>query len=223
MTRMADFYDRYWQHERDAPPLHRAWTAQRIAGLQAALAGLPSGAPVLDAGCGLADFSRLLLDSGYAVTGIDLAAGTLAARIVDAPTLAGRLLAASLEGALPFPAETFAAAWSTEVIEHVFDVHAMLAELNRVLQPGGLLILTTPYHGLIKNVVLALHGFEQHFDPYVSHIRFFTRRSLAGCLERAGFRVESARGIGRFWPVWMSHFVVARKVNPPGPPPEIHG
>jgi len=40
---------------------------------------------------------------------------------------------------------------SSEVLEHVYDTENAFAEINRVLKVGGRLLLSTPYHGLIKN------------------------------------------------------------------------
>jgi 2-polyprenyl-6-hydroxyphenyl methylase/3-demethylubiquinone-9 3-methyltransferase len=79
-------------------------------------------------------------------------------------------------------------------LEHLFDVGAALTEINRVLRPGGKFVLTTPYHGLVKNLIVRVLAFERHYDPCGSHIRFFTRRSLKLCLEKAGFTVERLGG-----------------------------
>jgi SAM-dependent methyltransferase len=158
---------------------------------------------------------------GFAVTGIDISQTAVAYAQAQCP--GAQFQVAMLEEKLPFADEAFAAIWCTEVVEHLFDVHAALAELNRVLRPGGKLILTTPHHGLLKNLVIATIGFDKHYNPYLSHIRFFTRRSLSVCLEHAGFAVDQWRGIGRRWPVWKSQFVVSRKLGLPGPAPEIVG
>jgi len=68
---------------------------------------------------------------------------------------------------LPFANATFDNVSISEVIEHVADERAVLAELTRVLKPGGRLLLTTPHRGLltfldpanIKFVVPRLHRF----------------------------------------------------------------
>jgi 2-polyprenyl-3-methyl-5-hydroxy-6-metoxy-1,4-benzoquinol methylase len=213
----TDFYERYWQKEAG-----RGFAVpERQAKLHKALQGLPSGSPVLDAGCGKGEFSFYLAQLGYQVTGIDIS--EVAVEKARQSTPQGHFETASLDTKLPFPAEQFAAVWCTEVLEHLFDVHIALAELNRVLKPNGLLVLTTPYHGLVKNLAIAIAGFDRHYDPYISHIRFFTRRSLQMCLQRAGFQAEAWSGLGRRWPLWMSFFVVARKATLPGPAPEIFG
>ena len=116
---------------------------------------------------------------------------------------------------LTIPAEVaeFDAVWSTEVIEHVFDVHLHLREVHRVLRDGGLYVLTTPFHGRLKNILVSLLKFDRHFDPEGGHIRFFDRAGLNRCLLRAGLRPLAWRGIGRVWPLYRTWFVVARKTE----------
>jgi len=80
------------------------------------------------------------------------------------------------------------------------------------LKPGGILFLTTPYHGLIKNLIVVAAAFERHFDPTGPHIRFFTANSLCRLLVSCGFAIRQISYLGRFWPVWMNMAVCARKV-----------
>ena len=103
------------------------------------------------------------------------------------------------DGSIPAPNKSFAAVWSTEVIEHVLDIKDFLDEINRVLRPGGLLILTTPYHGILKNLFIVLLKFDRHFNPEWSHIRYFDKKGLKQCLNNSGFSPISWSGIGRFW------------------------
>ena len=176
---------------------------------------------ILDAGCGDGAFLAFMHRLGFRVTGIELAEGAATRARRRCPD--ADVWIASLEETLPFDDQAFDAIWCTEVLEHLFHVHVALAELSRVLRPGGMLILTTPYHGLLKNLLIALLGFDRHFNPEISHIRFFTRRSLERSLQRAGFEPLSWQGLGRAWPLWKSVFAVARKVRDPGPPPELVG
>jgi ubiquinone/menaquinone biosynthesis C-methylase UbiE len=55
---------------------------------------------------------------------------------------------------MPFEDKIFDVVWSTEVIEHLYHVQRYLHEINRVLKPNGLFILTAPYHGIIKICLL---------------------------------------------------------------------
>jgi 2-polyprenyl-3-methyl-5-hydroxy-6-metoxy-1,4-benzoquinol methylase len=101
--------------------------------------------------------------------------------------------------------------YSAEVIEHLLDPETTVRECNRILKPSGILFLTTPYHGLIKNLVLAAASFDRHFDPTGAHVRFFTENSLRALLVRNGFGVDRFFYLGRFWPFWMDMAVYARK------------
>jgi 2-polyprenyl-6-hydroxyphenyl methylase/3-demethylubiquinone-9 3-methyltransferase len=115
------------------------------------------------------------------------------------------------ETQLPFPDESFDICFCSEVIEHLFDVRGFIGEIHRILARDGLFLLTTPYHGWIKNLLIITIAFEKHFAPDSGHIRFFSKRSMRQCLQSGGFRVERLHGIGRGWPVWKSMFVLARK------------
>ena len=220
-----DFYEVYWQGDY-APPQSDPTSAQRMVQLEVALrpfltAGRTSTRHVLDAGCGDGAFLAFLRRLGYRVSGLELAEGAASRARMRCPSADVRT--GSLEDELPFADASFDAVWCTEVLEHLFHVHGALAEMNRVLKPGGLLMLTTPYHGLVKNLLITLVAFDGHYNPELSHIRFFTKRSLERSLRRAGFAPAAWRGLGRVWPLWKSVFVAARKVGDPGPPPEIVG
>lgn len=219
------FYEAYWSQGGKAIPEDDPTTGDRKRWLASALKqfltlGNRPG-KVLDAGCGSGEFEGFIKGLGFDVVGID----TSQAAIEQAKRLypETNFHRVSLEDRLPFSDGEFDAIWSTEVLEHLFNVHASLSELNRVLDQGGVLILTVPFHGLLKNLIIALVGFERHYHPYVSHIRFFTQKSLTECLSLTGFQLLLCRGIGRVWPLYKSFFVVARKIKAPESAPEIIG
>ena len=69
----------------------------------------------------------------------------------------------------------FDAVTSTEVIEHLFSPRSLPRFAARVLLPAGYLILSTPYHGYIKNLALSITGkWDRHFSPLWDggHIKF---------------------------------------------------
>ncbi len=109
--------------------------------------------------------------------------------------------------------KTFDAVVSAEVIEHLFAPRSLPRFAARVLHPGGHLIITTPYHGYMKNLVLALSGkLDSHFTAVwdCGHIKFWSRRTLAQLLDEEGFEITDFIGVGRVPYLWKSMIVTAR-------------
>jgi len=102
---------------------------------------------------------------------------------------------------------------AADVIEHIFEVTNFLTEMNRVLKKGGKIFISTPYHGTIKNIIIALIGFDTAFNPTYAHIRFFTKNSLSKLLQANGFKVTEYGQYGRFKPVSMGMYFIAKKVK----------
>lgn len=66
---------------------------------------------------------------------------------------------------------------SLEVVEHVFDPRHYARTLFDLLEPGGVAVVSTPYHGYLKNVALAVSGkLKSHFTELWDggHIKFFS-------------------------------------------------
>lgn len=98
-----------------------------------------------------------------------------------------------------------------DVVEHIYDTPKIFSEFGRVLRPGGKILITTPYHGLLKNLIICVFGFEKIFDPTGPHIRFFTARSLTRCLKDVNLKVLSKGYYGRFFPVSRGMYLIAQK------------
>ncbi|MCR9085921.1 MAG: bifunctional 2-polyprenyl-6-hydroxyphenol methylase/3-demethylubiquinol 3-O-methyltransferase UbiG [Rhodobacteraceae bacterium] len=102
------------------------------------------GAAVLDLGCAGGFMAEALDDRGARVTGIDPAAQAIdAARAHAAQT--GREIAydVGVGEALPYPEDAFDHVVCVDVLEHVSDLPRVLAEVARVLKPGGLFLFDT--------------------------------------------------------------------------------
>ena len=149
---------------------------------------LPDGARVLDVGCGEGAFSAALAEAGARPIAVDVADEPLRRLRARFPQL-DEVRRAQAGEPLPLADDEADAVWAGEVVEHVVDVGAFCSELRRVLKPGGPLLLTTPDHPrrLIARFALRPAAFEEHFNPYADHLRFFTARSLVRVLEDAGF------------------------------------
>ena len=103
---------------------------------------------------------------------------------------------------------------STEVIEHLYDPRGFLRNAHRLLKPTGTLVLTTPYHGYLKNVLLSLTGkMDEHFTVLWDHghVKFWSRKTLTKALKETGFDEIQFKGAGRIPYVWKSMAMRSRK------------
>ena len=172
---------------------------------------------ILELGCGNGSFAGLLAGKGYEVSATDLSeSGTEIARVTH-PNVSFRKVSVyeDLSGIWGRP---FDAVIALEVVEHLYDPRQFLRRVAACLGKEGTLILSTPYHGYLKNVALAVSGgFDRHFDPLWDggHIKFWSKATLGRLLTEAGFRVERWEGTGRLPLLWKSMIVVARIVHAP--------
>jgi 2-polyprenyl-3-methyl-5-hydroxy-6-metoxy-1,4-benzoquinol methylase len=121
------------------------------------------GRRVLDAGCGYGAFSRLASKRGARVVSCDIA-GNLVRRASSTAASRGVVADAC---ALGFKDASFVTVISSEMVEHVARPADAVRELARVLEPGGLLVLTTPnrpWQGVVRMAsrlrLRPFHGLE---------------------------------------------------------------
>jgi SAM-dependent methyltransferase len=146
------------------------------------------------------------------------------------------------EDRLPFEDERFDVVLFCEVIEHLLmDPLHVLHEVNRVLKPDGVIVLTTPNVARLTNVLALLNGANLYdpysgYGPYGRHNREYTRHELHLLLGFAGFDVDisftadgheedisdiplydEALPLVRFRSPDLGHYLFARgrKVGPP--------
>lgn len=86
--------------------------------------------------------------------------------------------------ALPFPDQSFDKVIISEVLEHIPDDTGVLAEIHRVLRPGGLAAMTVPRYGPEK-VCWALS--DAYHEVEGGHIRIYKGHELVERIEAAGF------------------------------------
>jgi ubiquinone/menaquinone biosynthesis C-methylase UbiE len=169
------------------------------------LLGEGSGS-VLDAGMGAGRLCEALSTANWTVWGIDASAEMVDLARARFPDASGRFAQASLED-LPFDAGSFDAVTATGVLEYT-DVSGALAEISRVLRPGGRAVLSFPNPH-------ALYGLWQRrvWYPLLGHVSRLARkartappksaieldvRGFGSAAARAGLRVESAHYTGFF-------------------------
>jgi 2-polyprenyl-6-hydroxyphenyl methylase/3-demethylubiquinone-9 3-methyltransferase len=169
---------------------------------------------VFDAGCGNGALLHKLQLSGYEVSGCDASESGVA----QARKLCGEQVRVERLSVYENLSEMFGSGWdvviSTEVIEHLYAPRDFIRQAHGLLAPGGALILSTPYHGYLKNLALAASGaLDHHFTALWDggHIKFWSYATLKALLSEFGFGQFSFFGAGRLPWLWKSMVVVARK------------
>ena len=157
------------------------------------LARFGLGARALDVGCETGFNVGRLLDRGFSVTGVEPSAAMRERAIRANPR------AEILDGdvrALPFPGEQFDVVACIEVIRYLDDPAVALAEMHRVLAPGGLALITAaPACSLNGYALLNQITARVRIPPFtkVKH-SFMTVRSAGRAMRRAGFRDVAIQG-----------------------------
>ncbi len=178
--------------------------------IKGALQGQPARA--FDLGCGNGATAGMLSDLGFDVTGIDASESGIAHAIASYPRC--RFDVASVYDNLPSRYGSFSLVVSLEVVEHLYEPSKLARAVHDLLAPGGMAIISTPYHGYLKNLALAVTGsLDRHFSALWDggHIKFFSRSTLHQLLSQAGFRDAQILRVGRIPPLAKSMIAITRK------------
>ncbi len=177
--------------------------------VNALLSDIPAGSLVVDVGCGNGSFLSLFRDRGWQLYGSDFSATGIEIARRNYPEIDFSLgNAESLPPSLASREGQFDLVLNTEVIEHVYNPRGLLQTCYTLLRPGGRLVLTTPYHGYLKNLLLALTGkMDEHFTVLWDHghIKFWSFKTMRVALTEAGFTnirfgaPDESHGSGRAW------------------------
>ncbi|MEO6324791.1 MAG: class I SAM-dependent methyltransferase [Thermoanaerobaculia bacterium] len=189
-----------WAHEYLWSPLRQLLSRNR-----------PPPARIFEIGCGNGASAHMLSTLGYEVAGIDASVSGIRVANRAYPDL--RLEVASAYDDLAARYGTYDAVLSLEVIEHLYAPRSFVRSFRGLLEPGGLGIISTPYHGYLKNLALAAaNRFDRHLDPLWDggHIKFWSRPSLSRLLKEFDFENPEFVKVGRIPPFAKSLMVSFR-------------
>jgi len=175
--------------------------------LPAVLSLLPKGGPlnILDAGCGNGYLASRLTELGHHVTGVDQAEDGIAIAQRTYPQITFKL--ASVYDDLSRIIQNVDVVVSSEVIEHLYSPKTFLENMHGLLRSNGYIILTTPYHGYLKNLALGIfNAWDKHHtvETEGGHIKFFSEKTLSHMLEQSGYDEITYRNAGRLPFLWKS-------------------
>ena len=170
---------------------------------------------VLDIGSGYGRLCNIMAGAGYQAAGVDINLKGIESSQAEYPGIPFYNIGVQDEPELLLENENlFDAVTSTEVVEHLFSPHLLLSFAKAVLREDGYLIVTTPYHGYIKNLALSvLNKWDSHHDPLWigGHIKFWSRKTLVNLIRENDFDVIDFSGVGRIPYLWKSMVIVAKK------------
>jgi SAM-dependent methyltransferase len=184
VRKLAALEDRHWWYRE-----RRHLLAQAIRGLQPGRA--------LDIGAAGGGNTRVLREAGWSVAALEYG--------VDGAQVAAERGLAVVRGdatALPVDDHSLDLLVAFDVLEHILDHDASVAEVRRVLRPGGTFLIAVPADPRL---------WSEH-DVAVDHVRRYTRVTLTDVLERGGFEIDSMTS----WNVLLRPVVALRRKSSRG-------
>ncbi|HJT28084.1 MAG TPA: methyltransferase domain-containing protein [Pyrinomonadaceae bacterium] len=165
---------------------------------------------ICDLGCGNGHISGRLAALGYHVIGVDASASGI--QIAQGAYPAVEFVHALIDRDLNLG--QFDLVISSDVIEHLYRPSDLLEAVVKQLKPGGQILLGTPYHGYLKNLILAATGkMDAHYSALHDggHIKFFSVNTLSKLMRAHGFDDLSFTFYGRAPWLWKNMICHARK------------
>lgn len=170
---------------------------------------------MLDIGCGNGHLVGEFLKRGYKGVGVDPSESGIRNAQTKYPSARFAALMADDQILRDLGEAPFDLVVMVEVIEHIYDPVKAVNGVFSAVRPGGLFICSTPYHGYLKNLALAVtNRLDYHLDPFWvgGHIKFWSLKTLSRLLKEAGFIDIRFRGglLGLPY-LWKTMIVSARR------------
>lgn len=174
---MADLEDTHW------------WFRERRHIIAEAIKGTPP-TTALDIGAGAGGNTRVLQAAGWRATALEFSdAGVELARERGLDVVQGDARA------IPFPDDHFGLVVAYDVLEHIVEDEQVVAEIARVVRPGGRVLIAVPADPRL---------WSPH-DEAIGHVRRYTREGLVGLFS--GFQINEVRS----WNVLLRPVVARRR------------
>lgn len=194
---LEDHWTRHWESHNVSPDPASVRQREEYQHLSACLDTLPRGSRILDGGCGLGDWTIYLANRGFQVVGLDIS-NRIISRLQERYS-GGRFQQGDIR-TTGLPASAFDLYFSWGTFEH-FEVGPgdCITEAYRLLRPGGLLLISVPYHNWRFIFKESRFGYQWRQAFRVPpgtpiSVRFyqwrFTPAELTMELETRGFQVQ---------------------------------
>jgi len=171
------------------------------------------GDKIFEIGCGNGSVAKVLTTTGYNIIGIDPSQEGIEIANKAYPELKLHFGSTLEDLALKFG--HFNLILSLEVVEHVYDPFEFAKRANDLLLPNGMLLLSTPFHGYLKNLALSIFDkWDDHFTALWQggHIKFWSPKTITSLLNQTGFKVIEIHKVGRVPFLAKSMLVLAVKI-----------
>ena len=168
---------------------------------------------ICDLGCGNGYISGRLALLGYEVVGVDASESGIRTARINNPQ--ANFINAFIDETLRerIDLNSFDLVISSDAIEHFYQPGDLIGAAVSLLKANGRVLIGTPYHGYLKNLVLSLSGkMDSHFNVLDDggHIKFFSVKTLSALMQNYGLTDLKFSFYGRAPWLWMNMLCSAR-------------